>query len=198
MSICKVIHCDSDVIAKGYCWMHYRKFKKYGHTSGEGRIFLDDHARFHSKIELILFTTCWWWSGGVNKHGYGVFAAKGFPSQFAHRYSYSIYVGEIKSDTINDPICVMHSCDNPMCVNPDHLSLGSRADNNRDMVNKSRQARGDASGASKLTEDDVSEIKSLYGRSPYRQSDIAKIYGVTHGAIGHIFQKRTWRHVAPK
>lgn len=75
---------------------------------------------------------CWEWTGW-RAHGYGYFFHEG-KDQRAHRVSYELFVGSIP-----DGLVVMHSCDNRPCVNPDHLSVGTQADNVRDMVAKGRQ-----------------------------------------------------------
>lgn len=83
---------------------------------------------------------CWNWAGLRNKFGYGrlTSSGKGARDLVAHRVSWEFHHGQIPND-----LCVLHKCDNPPCVNPDHLFLGTKADNNADKVAKDRQARGD-------------------------------------------------------
>ena len=93
--------------------------------------------RFESKYEPITETVCWVWTAGIHNRGYGHFHTgrkEDRKSEFAHRISYELYNGVKPSKT--DKVC--HKCDNPSCVRPDHLFLGSHADNMSDMVSKKR------------------------------------------------------------
>lgn len=86
---------------------------------------------------------------------------------------------------------VMHSCDNPRCINPEHLSLGTNADNLADMARKGRAARGSRHGVAKLTEKEVLGIRELFreGRS---KLSLAREFGVSHHAIRDIISGKTW------
>ena len=104
----------------------------------------------------------------------------------AHRISWALENGPVP-----EGMMVLHSCDNPGCVNPAHLFLGTHFDNMRDMVAKKRQARGESVYRSKLTAEDVREIRQLIaiGRS---HGGIAREYGVLRTAIGNINTGYTW------
>jgi hypothetical protein len=93
--------------------------------------------RFLAKVEIIPEHICWEWSTNKNNKGYGMFYFNG-KKQLAHRFSYELYLGEIPKN-----ICVLHKCDNPGCVNPNHLFLGTRKDNAIDMSNKKRAYQQD-------------------------------------------------------
>lgn len=88
--------------------------------------------RFMEKVEVIPFHGCWEWIAGKNELGYGKFSIGLIKNMKAHRVSYSLF--------IKDPgnLCVLHKCDNPGCVNPEHLFLGTKKDNSQDMMRKSR------------------------------------------------------------
>lgn len=90
------------------------------------------NERFTDKIEFIPFHTCWEWSAGRNAQGYGLFWFRGSMKR-ASRISWELHHGPIP-----DQLWVLHKCDNPGCVNPDHLFLGTRSDNMKDMHAKSR------------------------------------------------------------
>src|SRR5262245_18499994 len=95
----------------------------------------------------------WLWTGGYDAKGYGKFKCKGRTLR-AHRFSWTVYRGEIPPGT-----CVLHKCDVPCCVNPDHLFLGDNAANAADRVYKKRAASGPQNGRAKLTEADVRAIR---------------------------------------
>jgi hypothetical protein len=126
--------------------------------------------------------TCWLWVAGKNGDGYGNWSLDG-QSINAHRASYVLFVGEIL-----DGLSVLHTCDNPSCVNPDHLWLGTYKDNAQDRAKKGRNnsRRGENHGRSKLTDNQVREIKRLY-QDGLKLNEIASMFGVSYShtyAIG--------------
>lgn len=127
----------------------------------------------------IAFGDCWERGGWKNNNGYG-FIRDG-KRYLAHRWSYETFVGPIGGS------CVLHRCDNPSCVNPDHLFLGSRADNNADMA-----AKGRARAIAKVTEGDVVAIRA----DTRPQRVVAREYGVTQSAISRIKSRKNWGRVA--
>lgn len=114
----------------------------------------------------------------------------------AHRYAYELLVGEVPSE-----LNVLHHCDNPSCVNPRHLFVGSHADNHADKVSKGRQARGETNAASVLTKEQVREIRRRYKlKKGYHdpvngQGALAREYNVTQANISEIVLGNTWRHI---
>ena len=87
---------------------------------------------------------------------------------------------------------VLHSCDNRLCCNPDHLRTGTPQDNMDDKVSRDRQARGQHAGRAKLTEKDVLDIRAISGMT---QQAIADRYGVTIMAINFIINRKNWNHI---
>jgi hypothetical protein len=95
---------------------------------------------------------------------------------------------------IPDGLCVCHACDNPPCINPEHLFLGTNASNTQDRQDKERQARGERAARSKLTEDEVREIRQLAAAGETQRS-IGAHFGVTDKNVGFIVRRQTWAHV---
>lgn len=130
-------------------------------------------------------TACWEWIGPKNLDGYGLLKKAGWKSVNAHRQSYELHKGKIP-----EGMCVCHSCDNPGCVNPVHLFLGTHMDNMDDMIKKGRLAdvKGESNGRSKLNQKDVHQIRS----DKRSLSAIATDYNVSIHAIWCIKKGKTW------
>jgi hypothetical protein len=172
--------------------------------------------RFWAKVEKT--DDCWNWTACTIRNGYGLFF-DGERCGPAHRFAWRITYGEIPTGM---QIC--HSCDNPACVRPDHLFLGTHQDNMDDRNRKGRQAqgerhvsrtrpevlmrgdthyaktqperlaRGEGHGRTTLTADQVRAIRATYGTGP-SLAKIAKEYGVDRGTIHNIVRRRTWAHI---
>lgn len=144
--------------------------------------------RFLSKTSRV--GECLEWHAHRNVHGYGTFKI-GQKSWLAHRASWLIFRGQDPGQNK-----VLHMCDNPRCVNPDHLFLGSQASNVADMVEKNRHIRGESVPTSKLTENDVRDIRLMATQGGLQQKEIAKIYGVSRPCISRLLSGKTWSHVS--
>ena len=119
------------------------------------------------------------------RNGYGLFRMSD-RHHLAHRMAFRLFKGELA-----DGLDVMHSCDNPACVNPDHLSLGTRLENMRDAVRKGRAARGERHGRHKLTEEMARDVLAADGM----QRDIAKRFGVSQTTVSQIKSGSVWAHL---
>jgi len=133
---------------------------------------------------------CWLWEGPVDAHGYG-----SHHSERAHRFSWELHRSEIPAG-----MCVLHKCDTPTCVNPDHLFLGTLADNNADKVRKGRHTgwgrghpllSGTKHPLAKLTDEDVLWIRI----DPRNSSAVAKDYGVSRQIVWKIKTRQVWTHL---
>lgn len=146
--------------------------------------------RFWAKVEKT--ETCWLWTGQFDSDGYGRIKTSNRPRRRirAHALSWAIHFGPIPAGLV-----VCHRCDNPPCVRPDHLFLGTTADNQHDKVAKGRQARGEAVGAAKLTAEQVLEIRSRYANGGVSQAALAVDYDIGSGAIWAVVTRRTWKHL---
>ena len=144
--------------------------------------------RFDSRLPIGNPDECWEWQGGLDYHGYGQLWMNG-THHGAHRLAWEYFIGPIP-----EGFCVLHHCDNPPCCNPNHLFLGTREDNFRDMVRKNRhgKSRGSHNGNSKLTKDKVRRIRQFYVTGKYNQRDLAAQFGVTQPLIGYIVRREIW------
>lgn len=133
---------------------------------------------------------CWEWQKSRWESGYG---KVGVYRQIvaAHIVSYRLFRGPIA-----DGLFVCHECDNPPCVNPDHLFLGTHQQNMDDMVAKGRQTRGVLNSHAKITEDQVQEIRHLYAAGGMTQKDIGARFGITKSNVHLIVCGLAWKHVA--
>ena len=137
---------------------------------------------------------CVVFQGCKNAAGYGYKWYKG-KTRHAHRVAYAVH-HNLDIDTMGG--VVMHSCDTPSCVNPEHLTLGTHAANMADMVAKNRQATGESQGSSKLTAEQVSEIKRRHKpRCPMNGGSVlAREFGVDPMVVSRIVRGKSWCHTA--
>jgi hypothetical protein len=116
----------------------------------------------------------------------------------AHRFSYELHNGPIPQGPGWHGYCVLHRCDNPGCVRPDHLFIGTNADNVQDMDNKGRrvnaQVKGDMHPLAKLTTEKVLQIYAMV-KSDRTQTSVAREFGVCLSTVNHIKTGRLWAHV---
>lgn len=127
---------------------------------------------------------CWNWTGAKDKDGYGVIRIKGKNIR-SHRCSFEIF----HNVAIGREDMVCHSCDNPSCINPDHLWIGDNSSNQIDAVKKGRN------GSQKLSFDDVSMMRRLYFSGERTQSSLCDEYGISTGNMSSIINRRKWAHV---
>ncbi len=131
---------------------------------------------------------CWLWNGARNYLGYGQIKIAGKLRRATHA-ALIVHGSDVPGGSV-----VLHSCDNPRCVRPSHLSIGTQAENVADMLTKKRDARGSRRGTAKLSEADVLSIRARFaaGSSMYR---LAKDSGVAHSTIRRLILRRTWTHI---
>lgn len=140
---------------------------------------------------------CWLWTGGVQNKGYGQIAiSRATPNApkkqlkvLVHRYSWELAYGPVP-----EGMYVLHKCDTPRCVRPDHLALGTQTENNHDRHRKGRSAWGEKVKRNKLTEAQAREILGLKGRAEARA--LAEKYGVGAGAITAIWRGDAWARLS--
>lgn len=153
--------------------------------------FLNIENRFWSKVNKEGTNGCWEWIGSKRGRGYGSVSFKG-KMYAAHRVSYVLANGDVLGH-----LHVLHKCDNTACVNPDHLFLGTNTDNVKDKMEKGRHkvkpSYGQDNGQSKLTIDQILEIKNKYIPRAYSQQKIATEYGVDQSVISRILSGKIWK-----
>ena len=149
------------------------------------------HQRMEEKTDKS--GVCWIWTACRNRAGYGRIGVHR-RSELAHRVAYELSKGPIQNGLI-----VRHKCDNPPCVNPEHLIVGTHADNVRDMDERGRRVsapvRGEEHHKAKLTESDVREIFRMRAETKATQQAIADTFGVSQFMISSILRGEAWSHL---
>lgn len=154
--------------------------KSYLKLRPELKSVLTPFQRFESLYTPVPASGCWLWTGSVNRYGYG--KTKVDQKHItAHRWSWMLHKGGIP-----DGLHVLHHCDVPACVNPDHLFIGTNQDNVDDRVSKNRTP-------TKLTKEQVVQILEMAGTKSTR--DIGKIFGIGATTVSKIHRRITWRSI---
>lgn len=192
MNVCDVVTCEKPAHAKGFCSVHYERWKKNGDPNNPGRYSrgtIEERLRYTSWV--VTEAGCWEWCGGKRKGGYGrlTFGGKSFVTS---RLAYETWVGSIPEGYV-----VRHKCDNPPCINPEHLEVGTHKDNTRDKMsrNRLRVRSGSSHGQAKLLESDVRFIRQEYSKGHTTQKMLGDLYGVSQTTISHIILGKVWRGV---
>lgn len=131
---------------------------------------------------------CWVWRNRCNAGGYGRFIVGG-KDYLAHRFSFELFKGEIPKG-----MGALHTCDNPPCVNPEHIYAGAAKQNTCDMLSKGREAWGDRAGSGKLSADQVRAAFDMR-RNGLLQREIADRLGVTQSSVSRLLSKQSWRRL---
>lgn len=183
MKLCTINNCDKKIAARGLCTAHYRRFMLYGDTSYlqyKNGLYKTPEEAFDDQYIIDNKTGCWLWTGTkTNKYGLVCFKGK---TKRAHRFSYERFVGEIPKEKV-----VCHKCDNPACVNPNHLFLGTQTDNLKDCYYKGRHH-------SSITEEIAIKIISLI-KDGKTNNEISKEFKAGVGAIQAIRESKTWGYL---
>lgn len=164
---------------------------KRSQTNVQKGQLLSFEKRFDTFLNKIYVTDyCWEWKGTKNKAGYGVHTWENQKLWLAHRLMWHILFGEI----VSPKTCCCHVCDNPGCVRPSHLFLGTYFDNTQDKLRKDRQTRGEKHALSILKDEDIPVIRQLY-KDGLSQEEIGHLYGRHRMTISNILTKTTWSHI---
>lgn len=197
MKVCSVEGCSRPHKSKGLCDTHYVYFRRTGRIGQREQKPLAD--RFWPKVDktpgLGPDGDCWEWRAYVHPTGYGQvgMSSQRGDTMHTHRASWILAHGDIP-----EGLLVLHKCDNRLCVNPDHLWLGTHKDNTQDMLTKGRRrpaeacARGEAVTISKLTEDLVRQMRAEVGMTC---KQLSEKYGVSPATCNRVILRQTWAHV---
>lgn len=183
---CSVKDCGNGVFAAGLCSKHYNRKRNTGTTDDGPKARSSFEARFWKYVDKRGDDDCWNWLGsGVE--GYGTIGTGGRSGRkiLAHRASWEIAKGPIPDSVDYHGVVVRHLCNNRSCVNPKHLTLGTQADNVKDMWVNTSSPRGNA----KLSESQIAAIRN----DPRSSRTLAPLYGVSHSHIRSVRNGRAWK-----
>jgi hypothetical protein len=143
--------------------------------------------RFWAKVNKT--ADCWLWTDKPKANGYGRLMVNG-RAVSAHRYSWTLHYGAIPLGQV-----VRHRCDTPRCVRPEHLELGSQADNVADMVARKRTAVGERASRSRLSESQVAALRAFTWHDLLTYAELAPLFDITPSSMGDVMQHKSWRGV---
>lgn len=186
---CIVDGCDRPLKNKmrSLCSLHYNRWLDYS----DPNIIPPSAPRDQTLEERLRWfgwevreSGCWDWSGRLNNDGYGIlkYHQKGLR---AYRVAYGLWVGPIEVGK-----SILHSCDNRLCINPEHLRMGTQKENVQDMMDRGRQRPG-----RKLNDPVVKAIKMLYRTNEYTQAEIEEAFNIGAGQVSRIMNKKIWKWI---
>lgn len=187
--ICSIDGCDKFCFGRGWCQSHYARWRRHGDPLVRGNRACPAGASPEQRLRYVGWTVvqrrdgmsaCWEWNGLLTDKGYGR-VRDGNGVVVAHRLAFKTWIGPLGPDEL-----ACHRCDNPPCVNPDHLFAGSQGDNLADMIAKGRSRTGERNWNVKLTDTQVAEIRAAYLGIRGQQRELAEAYGVTRPYISKI------------
>lgn len=184
---CSVAGCERPYRCSGFCQPHYARWRTRGDPFAHIEIRdvqASDMDRLLDKCMPVTETGCWIWTAGLDGKGYGQIQFEGRVHR-AHRISYILHKGAIPNG-----LFLCHHCDQPLCVNPEHLFPGTHQDNMRDRDRKGRcnPKRGEANYNARLSLEQALEIRQSTGT----QLMVAKEYGISAGHVWRIRQGISW------
>lgn len=185
MKTCKLVGCFKSSYCKDLCKAHYNKLREYGDVRHNGRLSRRKPIRFRVSADGCFECT----SHLLNSSGYPEYHFNGKKTT-VYKYIYEECFGHVEDGKI-----VRHKCDNRLCINPEHLLVGTHIDNMRDMTSRNRQCKGVDSPFAKLNEKDVKKIRELFDED-LSNTKIADLFNVSRTTIYYIRKGKTWRHVS--
>lgn len=185
--ICSIPECNKALKARGWCDTHYQRNRLNGDPLKVK--IVRKGAPMSERLDFYTDKSgdCWMWTGSGER--YGKLSGHGWTVS-AHVASYELRFGPVP-----DGLVVRHTCDTPKCVRPEHLELGTNADNSRDMTDRDRQAKGNRQWCAKMTEESVLELRKTYASGRMGMRLLAAHYGLSVSTVGKIIHRVTWKHV---
>lgn len=184
---CSVDGCERELRARGFCATHYARFKR----NGTERPFKTARVseRMIRRGWTVTESGCWEWNGTRSAENYGSISV-GNKTRLTHRLAYETWVGPIPEGNV-----VRHKCDNPPCMRPEHLEVGTYRDNTQDMIERGRSAWHKSSHLAKLSWAKVREARLLAseGRSA---RELAEDFGVGYTTMCRVLSGKTWKEPA--
>lgn len=192
---CSIDGCKKPAKSKGWCPAHYGRWQRNGNPLADYRrrppgLTFEETFRWHAP-DGPHGTECYCWPSALSAGGYGQFSFEG-RTHYAHVASYLIYVGEVTDDlhVLHDPLV----CNNRACVNPNHLRLGTNAENTADKHLSGTQLQGEHIFGAKMTTERVIEARRLYA-SGVSLSELSSRYEIVLSCIWKIVHRKSWKHV---
>lgn len=185
--LCGVGGCDRAYYAKDMCRLHWERVRRNGATE---RLTIDPSTPPDERLAKLSRREgdCIVYTGHLNANGYGQITFRG-KNIAVHRLAYETYHGTLATDAV-----VCHMCDNPPCINPNHLYAGTHADNGRDKRVRRRSTFGERNAGHKLTEQQVLEIDSRL-RAGESQRSLAAEYGIGQTTVSRINRRASWAYL---
>lgn len=146
-----------------------------------------ERARLRFQAKINKTESCWLWTAGKFKNGYGVFNYDG-KHRLAHRVARFFEDGKFPEGVVR------HSCDNPLCVNPSHLLVGTQQENINDMISRGRQKKqyGESNGQAKLTNEQVIQLRKEHTEQKTSTAEIARRLGMSQGCVWRMLRGKTY------
>ncbi len=190
LRICSIDSCETTTRYAELCNKHYRRQRLNGDPLSTRRPGLELTPAERLERGTDKTGDCWLWTAGGVRYGKTSVEGK---STAVHVLAYELAHGPVPNGLV-----VRHSCDTPKCVKPSHLSIGTPAENSKDMTARDRQAKGVRQHCAKMTDATVAECREAYFSGASTVTQLARHYGITNSAIGKIVTFKTWKHVTIK
>lgn len=193
-TLCSIDGCERVIYGKGLCNPHWQRQHLQGSTGDKPLVFRSQHGlTLRQRFDIYGQATptsrgCIEWTGPADRKGYGIIHFEG-ENRIASRVAWELSYGEIPEGKV-----IRHKCDNPPCVNPEHLTTGTQWENLQDMVSRDRHARGERGASAKVNAEDVLAMREQAAAGVFHR-EIAERYGLSRRHVGDIINRVCWKHI---